>query len=171
MVLALAAVPVLLYALNPYGTSTLDPRARVLGFTTFRIVSGSMEPTLIKDDLILVKASAYAFEEPKIGDVIVFRYPEDRSVAFVFRVVAKEGDVVKIVDGNTVVNGIELDEPYVQFLLANSVFWVDLPDKARFHISGAGAMVSVGMVLLLGILAGGVFACFRGTDSFPRHFR
>ena len=111
---ALGALPILLYSLNPYGTSTWDPRARILGITTYRISSGSMEPTLAQGDLVLVQASAYTFDEPEIGEVIVFRYPEDKSVPFVFRVVGKGGDRVRIVEGSAIVNDISLDEDYVQ---------------------------------------------------------
>lgn len=105
---------ILVYAFNPYGTSSWDPRARIFGFTTYRIASGSMEPTLAKSDLILVGTSAYLAKGPKTGDVIVFRYPKDRSVPFVFRVVGEAGDKVKIVEGKTYVNGVALGEPYIR---------------------------------------------------------
>lgn len=112
--LALGALSILVYALNSYGISTWDPRARILGFTTYRVSSGSMEPTLVKDDFILVEAVSYVSEELTIGDVIVFRYPENRSVPFVFRVVGEAGDKVKIVEGTTYVKGAAPDETYVR---------------------------------------------------------
>jgi len=73
----------------------------------FRIPSGSMMPTLLVGDFILVNkfdyglrvpVSNYKFFEvgnPKRGDVVVFRYPEDPSIPFIKRVVGIPGDQVK----------------------------------------------------------------------------
>lgn len=76
----------------------------------------AMAPTLIKSDYIVVRSSAYMSEAPASGDVIVFRYPRDRSIAYVFRVVGGSGDHVVIRDGKIYVNDLPLAEPY----LANS---------------------------------------------------
>ena len=58
-----------LYALNPFNTATLDPRARLLGLTTYSIPSRSMTPTLEVGDNIAVNTAAYGFSEPQRGDV------------------------------------------------------------------------------------------------------
>ncbi|WP_057623031.1 signal peptidase I [Candidatus Berkiella cookevillensis] len=72
----------------------------------FRIPSGSMKPTLLTGDFILVNKFSYGFRmpllgkkiiekgTPKRGDVLVFRYPKDTSVDFIKRVVAIPGDKV-----------------------------------------------------------------------------
>lgn len=72
----------------------------------FRIPSGSMMPTLLVGDFILVNKYSYGLRlpilntkflsigEPERGDVVVFRYPEDPSVPFIKRVVGVPGDEV-----------------------------------------------------------------------------
>ena len=72
----------------------------------FRIPSGSMMPTLLVGDFILVNKFAYGIrlpvlnkkvvdiDEPKRGDVVVFRYPKDPSVDYIKRVVGLPGDKI-----------------------------------------------------------------------------
>jgi len=72
----------------------------------FRIPSGSMMPTLLVGDFILVNKFTYGIRlpvinhkiipisEPKRGDVVVFRYPEDPKIPYIKRVVGLPGDHV-----------------------------------------------------------------------------
>ena len=72
----------------------------------FRIPSGSMMPTLLVGDFILVNKFAYGIrlpvldtkvveiDEPARGDVVVFRYPKDPSVDYIKRVVGLPGDKI-----------------------------------------------------------------------------
>ncbi len=83
----------------------------------FRIPSGSMMPTLLIGDLILVDKFSYGlrlpvlhykffeWEEPALGDVLVFRYPRDPSVDFIKRVVGLPGDRVVYRDKELEING------------------------------------------------------------------
>ncbi len=75
----------------------------------FKIPSGSMRPTLIEGDRILVNKFLYRFRAPQRGDIIVFRYPEDPKRPFIKRLVAVGGDHVQIRDGKVIVNGQPLD--------------------------------------------------------------
>ena len=73
----------------------------------FKIPSGSMIPTLLIGDHILVSKFIYGttipfsdkrtlvFRKPEKGDIIVFKYPEDRKRDFFKRVIAVEGDVIE----------------------------------------------------------------------------
>lgn len=59
------------------------------------IVSGaSMEPTFDNGDYLIIDEISYRFEKPKVGDVIVFRYPLDQSKYFIKRIIdmPKEGE-------------------------------------------------------------------------------
>lgn len=99
-----------------FGTTTL--------VQAFVIPTGSMEDTLLIGDHLLVDKMAFApagpvskyilpYEEPKHGDIIVFRYPGDISQTFVKRVIGVPGDHLKMVDRIVYRNGVRLNEPYV----------------------------------------------------------
>lgn len=93
----------------------------------FKIPSSSMEQTLLIGDHLLVNRLSYVMKipftdvvlfrlgNPERGDVIVFRYPADRSKDFIKRVVAKQGDVVEIRDKVVFVNGKESRNPHARF--------------------------------------------------------
>jgi len=82
----------------------------------FKIPSGSMIPTLLIGDHLLVNKFIYGpripftdtrfftWEQPKRGDVIVFKYPENESKDFIKRVVGLPGDKIEIKDGVLFVN-------------------------------------------------------------------
>jgi signal peptidase I len=82
---------------------------RTLIVAPFKIPSGSMTPTLIEGDRILVNKFIYRFQPPRRGDIVVFRYPEDPKRPFIKRLVGLGGDDVEIRDGKVLVNGRELD--------------------------------------------------------------
>jgi len=86
-------------------------------FEPFKIPSGSMIPTLLVGDFILVNKYTYgirlpvinkkiiSLNEPKRGDVMVFRYPEDPSLDYIKRVVGIPGDVVAYQNKRLSING------------------------------------------------------------------
>lgn len=82
-------------------------------FQPFYIPSGSMEPTLLTGDRIIVSKFAYYFREPERGDVIVFKYPGDPKRAFVKRVVALGGETVAIRDSRLYIDGVAVVEEYL----------------------------------------------------------
>lgn len=83
----------------------------------FRIPSGSMMPTLLAGDFILVNKYTYGIRlpvldkkvieinNPRHGDVMVFHFPEDPSVDYIKRVVGLPGDLVEYKDKRLVING------------------------------------------------------------------
>ena len=75
----------------------------------FKIPSGSMRTTLIEGDRILVNKFIYRFQPPHRGDIIVFRFPEERKRSFIKRLIAVGGETVEIREGKVLVNGQPLD--------------------------------------------------------------
>ena len=86
-------------------------------FEPFKIPSGSMIPTLLVGDLILVNKFAYGIrlpvlnikvtegQKPQRGDVMVFRYPPNPSQDFIKRVVGVPGDTVAYLNKRLTING------------------------------------------------------------------
>ena len=87
----------------------------------FKIPSGSMMPTLLAGDYILVNKFTYGFRipilnniivemnKPKRGDVIVFHYPPDPKIDYIKRVVGVPGDKIQYQDKQLIINGKKLD--------------------------------------------------------------
>lgn len=83
----------------------------------FRIPSGSMKPTLLEGDFILVNKFTYGLRlpvtgtkfvkmgAPKRGDILVFRFPKDTSIDFIKRVVGVPGDKISYKDKVLYLNG------------------------------------------------------------------
>jgi len=90
----------------------------------FKIPSGSMRPTLIEGDRILVSKFIYGaripltdslrlpgLRNPQRGDVVVFLYPEDPTRDFIKRLIATEGETAQIKNGKIYINNQPLDDP------------------------------------------------------------
>ncbi len=83
----------------------------------FRIPSGSMMPTLLVGDFILVNKFSYGLRlpvlntkfvdlgEPEHGDVVVFRYPRNPSIDYIKRIVGLPGDEISYHDKTLFING------------------------------------------------------------------
>ena len=72
---------------------------------SFHIPSGSMIPTLLIGDFILVDKITYRLREPQRGDVVVFYFPLNENVYYVKRIVGLPGDTVEMVNGKLYING------------------------------------------------------------------
>ena len=58
-----------------------------------------MQPTFNASDYLVVDELWYRFHAPERGDVIIFRYPPDPSMAFIKRIVGLPGETIDIHDG------------------------------------------------------------------------
>jgi len=85
---------------------------------TFWIPSGSMEPTLAVNDVLLANEIQYRISSPADGQIAVFKpppqVPELGDTDFIKRVIAGPGDTLRIRDGVVYRNGIAIPEPYVK---------------------------------------------------------
>ena len=92
----------------------------------FKIPSGSMKPTLLIGDHILVNKFIYGLKipftdrylvqikRPKRGDIVVFKWPTDENKDFIKRVVGIDGDKIAIIDDVLHVNGEKIVTQYVE---------------------------------------------------------
>jgi len=80
---------------------------------SYRIPTTSMEPTIGRDEQILVDESAYRSVAVRREDIITYRLPTNRETVLVKRVVALPGEMVEISHKVLFVNGKRADESYV----------------------------------------------------------
>jgi signal peptidase I len=97
---------------------------RTFVIQAFKIPSGSMKQTLLIGDHILVNKFIYGVKlpflqttiipisNPKRGDIVVFKFPEDPSKDFIKRVIGVAGDVVEIRDKKVYVNNKLLNHDF-----------------------------------------------------------
>ena len=98
----------------------------------FRIPSGSMEPTLLVGDFLLVDKQGIATGDAGLlpstrirrGEIIVFHFPVDPSIHLVKRVVGMPGDHLKLRNGRVYINDVLLPESY-------AVYRPSMPDGYR----------------------------------------
>lgn len=105
---------------------------RTLWFEPFKIPSGSMYPTLYVGDFLFVSKYTYGYskhslpwsiplfegriwkDEPKRGDVVVFKYPRDNRTDFIKRVIGLPGDKIKLENGRLFINGQKVERRQVE---------------------------------------------------------
>jgi len=105
---------------------------RVFFVQAFNIPSGSMKPTLLVGDFILVNKLVYGdwtfgipftnidfytiknrIVKPDRGDIIVFKYPENPKIDYIKRIVGLPGDKIEVVGDTVKVNGKVLERKYI----------------------------------------------------------
>ena len=94
----------------------------------FKIPSGSMLPTLQIGDHLLVSKFIYGIKlpfsgkilvplkSPKHGDVVVFKYPEDKSIDYIKRVIGIPGDTIAIKNKKVFINDKPIDDPHAFYM-------------------------------------------------------
>ncbi|MBE3559474.1 MAG: signal peptidase I [Ktedonobacteraceae bacterium] len=79
----------------------------------YHIDGQSMEPTLHDHEYVLVNKAAYLFAPPQRGDIIVFQYPHNPQENYIKRIIAIPGDIISVEGATVTVNGVTLQESYV----------------------------------------------------------
>ena len=118
-------------------------------FQVARVDGLSMAPTLQDHDRLIVNKLVYELGEPRPGDIVMLYYPLNPEKMFVKRVIAKEGDTVRIVDGHGYVNDIPLHDDYV-------------PEEFRSHDDWGPTVVQQGYYFVMGD--------HRNNSSDSRHW-
>ena len=119
------------------------------GFQVARVEGQSMAPTLEDQDRLIVNKLVYRIGEPRRGDIVMLYYPLDPKKSFVKRVIAEEGDTVRIVEGRVYVNDIPLQDDYV-------------PDQFRSHDDWGPQVIPEGYYFVMGD--------HRNNSSDSRHW-
>jgi len=119
------------------------------GFQVARVEGLSMAPTLADQDRLIVNKLAYRIGEPRRGDIVMLYYPIDPDKSFVKRVIAEEGDQVRIVDGRVFVNDVPMPEDFV-------------PPEYRSHDDFGPSIIPEGYYFVMGD--------HRNNSSDSRHW-
>jgi signal peptidase I len=119
------------------------------GFQVARVDGLSMAPTLEDHDRLIVNKLVYEIGDPRPGDIVMLYYPLNPEKMFVKRVIAKEGDTVRIVDGHVTVNDEPLHDDYV-------------PAEFRSHDDWGPQVVQQGYYFVMGD--------HRNNSSDSRHW-
>lgn len=88
-------------------------------FKPFYVRGASMEPNFFDKEYLIVDELSYRFRQPERGEVVVFKYPNNRKEFFLKRIIGLPGERVKISEGRiTIYNkahpeGVVLDESYL----------------------------------------------------------
>jgi signal peptidase I len=96
---------VILAVILYFGINAISARVRVDGL--------SMNPTLQHGEYVLVSRLTYRTGEPERGDIIVFSFPVDQKQDLIKRVIGLPGETVSIRNGEVLINGVKLEEPYI----------------------------------------------------------
>ncbi len=110
-------IAVSIYFINPYNIDSKNIRPRLFGLDIYKIPSKSMQPLLSPGDYILVSNTAYHSKIPTKNDVIIFfrsiLTEPNKKTLFIKRILAIQGDSIKIENGTVLVNDKITTEPYV----------------------------------------------------------
>lgn len=130
---------------------------RTWGVQAFKIPSGSMEPTLLIGDHLLVSKSSYGIKlpfsdvvliplgDPERGDIIVFRFPEDKEKDFIKRIIGLPGDTVEVRGMTVLINGTPLHKKWGRY-----VNQVKLPPGVKSHSNFGPVKVPPGHYFVMG---------------------
>ena len=119
------------------------------GFQVARVEGQSMAPTLADQDRLIVNKLAYRMGEPRRGDIVMLYYPLNPDKSFVKRVIAEEGDQVRIVDGRVFVNDVPMQDDFV-------------PPEYRSHDDFGPSVIPEGYYFVMGD--------HRNNSSDSRHW-
>jgi signal peptidase I len=147
------------YFLVPLYALLIAVAFRSFLFDNFHIPSGSMKGTLLIGDKITVSMFSYGYSRysfpfgiipfsgrifeknpPKQGDIIVFKFPNDKSINYVKRLIGMPGDKIRVSRGELYINGEIVKREFVDYFIDKETGREDntpefiVPDKHYFFM-------------------------------------
>lgn len=110
---------------------------RVLIAEPFVVSGASMVPTFQNGNYLIIDKLSYKFTNPKRNDVVIFRYPNDKTKFFIKRIIGLPNETVDIKGSTVTISNTEnsvgfvLDEPYVENI-ANNTTHLELKNDEYF---------------------------------------
>ncbi len=130
IVFTFAIAFVIAYLLNTY----------IFSFIT--VNKTSMYPTLNDKDVVFLNKTAYWFDEPQSGDVIIFYKESDSGKThYVKRIIGLPGDTIELSAGVIYRNGVGLDEPYIS-AKPGGYYYYEVPE-GKYFVLGDNRTVSI----------------------------
>ena len=114
----------------------------------FFVKGASMEENFHDGDYLLIDEISYRFDEPRRGDVIVFRYPENPSQFFIKRIIGLPGETIEIKDNNVVIfnndypKGFILGEGYLSLRQQTAGNYKAKLDNNNYYVLGDNRLQS-----------------------------
>jgi signal peptidase I len=118
-------------------------------FQVARVEGNAMAPTINDQDRLIVNKLAYGIGKPRVFDIVMLYYPLNPDRSFIKRVIAEEGDQVRIVDGRVYRNDVPMDDRFV-------------PSEYRSHDHWGPQVVPQGYYFVMGD--------HRNNSSDSRHW-
>ena len=118
-------------------------------FQVARVEGNAMAPTINDQDRLIVNKLAYGIGKPHVFDIVMLYYPLNPDRSFIKRVIAEEGDQVRIVDGRVYRNDVAMDDRFV-------------PSEYRSHDHWGPQVVPQGYYFVMGD--------HRNNSSDSRHW-
>lgn len=100
-------------------------------FQTYKVEGKSMEPNLYDGQRLIVDKITYRFRPPEQGEIVVIR-PKDPTKKFVKRVIATEGQNIRIQNNKLQINGLTVNEPYIKEEMNGDYEWTVIPEDCVF---------------------------------------
>ncbi len=107
-----------------------------------------MEPGFHDGDYLLIDEISYRFDEPKRGDVIVFRYPENKSQFFIKRIIGLPGETVEISKNQVKIyngefpQGFALGEEYLSKGQETTGAFLEKLEGGKYYVLGDNRLQS-----------------------------
>ena len=125
---------------------SFEENTHIFGIYMFNIISESMEPTLEKNDLVVVQKCEPS--ELKIGDIITFKQ-DDRTVSHRISVITKENGVIKFRtkgDNNEI---LDPDEVYTEQVYGKVLFRIKKIGKAVSYLQNMRGFINIGLFVII----------------------